>query len=84
VEEAFSSDISEYLGAMMSIYRNDVDGKDFFIEHNGSIILLRPVTDAARYWTDEHIPQEAMWWSGALVVEPVASQTSPRAFNSIA
>jgi hypothetical protein len=54
----------------MAIYRNDVDGKDFFVEDNGSIVLLRPVTDAAREWTDEHIPQEAMWFGDAVVVEP--------------
>jgi hypothetical protein len=28
---------------------------DFLIENHGSVSLLRPLTDAARSWIDEHI-----------------------------
>jgi len=28
---------------------------DFLIENHGSVFLLRPLTDAARNWIDEHI-----------------------------
>jgi hypothetical protein len=28
---------------------------DFLIENHGSVFLLRPLTDAARSWIDEHI-----------------------------
>lgn len=28
---------------------------DFVVENHGSIFLLRPLTDSARIWIDEHI-----------------------------
>lgn len=46
---------------------------DFEIENHGSIVLLRPVTPAAREWVDEHIlvdGNEVQTWAGAIVVEP--------------
>jgi len=33
-------------------------------------MLLKPETDAARAWTDEHIGDEAQWFCRAVVVEP--------------
>lgn len=52
---------------MTNPYRNDTD-RDFHIEDNFSLILLRPLTDAAREWTGEHIP-DATWFGTAVVVE---------------
>jgi hypothetical protein len=55
---------------MPNPYRNDTAGKDFHCEDNGSIILLRPPTDAASEWVDQHIPDDAQWFGGAVAVEP--------------
>jgi hypothetical protein len=43
---------------------------DFAVENHGSIILLRPITPAASAWISENIPEEAMEFGGATVVEP--------------
>lgn len=50
---------------------------DFEVENHGSIWLFRPLTDAAREWTDEHVPRHharggdtaVQTWAGAVVVE---------------
>jgi hypothetical protein len=42
---------------------------DFIVENHGSIFLLRPLTAAANSWTEEHIPEDAQWFGGAVVVE---------------
>lgn len=50
-------------------YRNDA-ASDFHVEDNGSIILLRPMTDAAKTWIDEHITgDEVQYFGNAVVVE---------------
>jgi hypothetical protein len=44
---------------------------DFQIENHGSIVLLRPLTDAARAWADEHLDSgETQHFGGAVVIEP--------------
>lgn len=43
---------------------------DFAFINCGSIWLLQPQTEAASDWTDEHIPEGAMTWGTAIVVEP--------------
>jgi hypothetical protein len=43
---------------------------DFVIPDEGSIILLRPETDAAQTWIDDHILEDATTWGDAIVVEP--------------
>ena len=43
---------------------------DFDIEKHGSVVLLRPVTSDADSWVSEHIPDDAMHFAGAVVVEP--------------
>ena len=45
-------------------------GVDFRIRNEGSIVLLKPISDAAREWVSEHIPEDAQEWAGAVVVEP--------------
>ena len=42
---------------------------DFTIQHEGSIVLLYPNSDAARAWVEEHIPLDALTFGGAIVVE---------------
>jgi hypothetical protein len=43
---------------------------DVLVENHGSLYLMRPQTDSAQEWIDEHIPEDAQWFGGALVVEP--------------
>jgi hypothetical protein len=40
-----------------------------FADH-GSVCLLKANTDAGATWIEEHIPEDAMTWAGAIVVEP--------------
>jgi hypothetical protein len=42
---------------------------DFTVTGGGSIYLLRPLTDAARAWVDDHIPDTAMWLGRAVAIE---------------
>jgi hypothetical protein len=42
---------------------------DLLVANHGSIFLLRPVTTAAREWVGEHIPEDAIWFGGAVAVE---------------
>jgi hypothetical protein len=41
---------------------------DFIYQHEGTIGLLFPITDAARAWVDEHISDDAQWFGHALVI----------------
>jgi hypothetical protein len=42
---------------------------DFFVENQGSIFLLRPVTPPAFAWVSEHIPKDAQFFGKAVCVE---------------
>jgi hypothetical protein len=42
---------------------------DFLCENHGSIFLLRPVTQSAHSWIDEHLPSDAQWFGNGVVVE---------------
>ena len=48
----------------------DLARNDLVVQDHGSIVLLRAQTAAGRDWIAEHIPSDAQWWSGAVVVEP--------------
>lgn len=48
----------------------DLAKNDLVIQDHGSIVLLRGNSEAGRTWIAEHIPSDAQWWSGAVVVEP--------------
>jgi hypothetical protein len=46
---------------------------DFSFENHGSLCLLRPLTEAAVEWMDEHLPMdnpETQFWGDAIVIEP--------------
>ena len=43
---------------------------DIKVENHGSIFLFQPLTDSARNWIEEHVGEDAQFWSGALVCEP--------------
>lgn len=42
---------------------------DVRVEPHGSIVLFQPLSEPAREWIGEHVSKDAMWFSGALVVE---------------
>jgi hypothetical protein len=41
----------------------------FHLENHGTIFPLRPISDSAQAWVDEHLPEDATWFCGAVVVE---------------
>jgi hypothetical protein len=43
---------------------------DISIENHGSLWLVRPRTDSARQWLRWNVQDDALWFAGALVVEP--------------
>ncbi len=42
---------------------------DFELSGGGTVYLLRPLARAARVWVEEHLPADATWFGGAVVVE---------------
>lgn len=42
---------------------------DFLVNDQGTIFLLTPVTEAATDWANEHLPEDAMHFGHAIVVE---------------
>jgi hypothetical protein len=42
---------------------------DLSIQNEGSIFLLRALTDAGRDWIEANIPDDAQYFGGAVVVE---------------
>ncbi len=42
---------------------------DFEVSGGGSVYLFKPLTRAAHAWVEEHLPEDAMRWCGAVVVE---------------
>lgn len=43
---------------------------DFELSDHGSIALIRPLTDAARDWCSDNLPDDAMTLGDAYAVEP--------------
>lgn len=43
---------------------------DVLVANHGSIALVRPVTDAAERWLDDHVDPDAPTFGRAIVVEP--------------
>ena len=43
---------------------------DALIENHGSIVLLRPLSDAAEAWLEENVAEDALRFGGAVVCEP--------------
>lgn len=42
---------------------------DFTIAGGGTLYILRPNTNEAKAWVEEHIPADAQRWSGGVAVE---------------
>ena len=43
---------------------------DLIFTDHGSLTLLRAGTPAGEEWIKDHIPDDAMTWCGAIVIEP--------------
>lgn len=42
---------------------------DFDIADHGSIIILRPLTEDARYWVDDNLSPDTQWFGGGAAIE---------------
>lgn len=42
---------------------------DFEIQDEGSIVLFRPLSEAAKEWVRECLPDDAQWFGDAVAVE---------------
>lgn len=42
---------------------------DLHVANHGSIFLLKATSKAGKAWIDDNIPDDAMWFGGAVVVE---------------
>jgi hypothetical protein len=42
---------------------------DFIINDQRTVFSVRPVSDHAREWLDEHVDDDALWFGNSLVVE---------------
>lgn len=47
-----------------------IDISDFRVENHGSLYFVQPLTDDSRAHLEENTSPEALWWGGALAVEP--------------
>lgn len=45
------------------------NGLDVEVESHFTIYLVRPLTDAARAWIEDHVDPDAQHWGDAIVVE---------------
>lgn len=43
---------------------------DFDFTNQGSICLLTPLTEDAKNWVTDFLPDDAMRWGAAVVIEP--------------
>lgn len=58
----------------MEVMNNMAKRLDALVEDQGSIILLRLLTKAARRWVSTNVGDDATYWCGALVIEPRYAQ----------
>jgi len=43
---------------------------DITLENHGSIVLVRPLTPDGNRWLTDNVTSDALWFAGAVVVEP--------------
>lgn len=46
-----------------------VQNPDFVAENCGSLFMLQPVSDAAKEWVDEHLPEDAQWLGPRVAID---------------
>jgi hypothetical protein len=42
---------------------------DFYVQNEGTIFLLHPLTEEATFWIENNIPADALRWGDTVVVE---------------
>jgi hypothetical protein len=57
------------LRVLLAAKRRDAMRVDFELSGGGTVYLLRPVSRAAHNWVENHLPDDATWFGGAVVVE---------------
>lgn len=43
---------------------------DVRVINHGSLMMVYPLSEAAKAWVDEHIPDDAQWMGPGFAVEP--------------
>lgn len=43
---------------------------DFITADHGSIVILIPASEDARYWVDDNLDPDAMWFGKGVAIEP--------------
>lgn len=43
---------------------------DFLLVDNGSVVLLTPLSKAAKQWIEENISDDSTWFGRSLAIEP--------------
>jgi hypothetical protein len=46
-----------------------IEKPDFVFSDEGSIVMLQPVSDAAKDWADENLPDDRLVWGPHVIVE---------------
>jgi hypothetical protein len=46
-----------------------VNDADFLLQNEGTIAVLFPLTTVGAAWIDEHLPADAIVWTGGVVIE---------------
>jgi len=61
--------MSSHSDSFVSSGSSPTKGPDFSCENHGSTFLLRPLSESAKIWVEENLPDEAQWFGDAVVVE---------------
>ena len=43
---------------------------DFSLDNHGSICILHLLSNAAKDWVEDNLPEDRMTWCGGVVIEP--------------
>lgn len=46
-----------------------IHNPDFVAENHGTLIMLQPVSDAAKEWVAEHLPEDAQWLGPRVAID---------------
>jgi hypothetical protein len=59
------------IGGLPALFAGGTDMAriDFELSGGRTVYLLRPLTRVAHAWVDDHLPDDATWFCGAVVVE---------------
>lgn len=46
-----------------------MNGRDFLVSDEGTLVVLTPVSENAEAWVEEWLPEDALTWGPATVIE---------------